>query len=196
MSWMSKSDGYLKRWWIPRWIYLIVVYEVCLYWCKLYTGSTGHFSGSRAGKSYNNGPIMFKQIIKQIQFHRIICFWMCFSLFGDHNDVIKSIHFPRCRLFVRGSHRSPLTSPHKGQWRGALMFSLIYAWTNSWANNGDAGDLRDHRAHCGAIVTEGEWMSYSGILSYESHFLNRATIWTPLNHCVYFHCYILLNVYM
>ena len=31
--------------------------------------------------------------------------------------------------FVRGIHRSPVNSPHKGQWRGALMFSLIYAWT-------------------------------------------------------------------
>ena len=43
-------------------------------------------------------------------------------------------------------------SPHKGQWRGALMFSLICAWTNSWANNGDSGDLRRHRAHYGVIV--------------------------------------------
>ena len=28
--------------------------------------------------------------------------------------------------FMRGIHRSPVNSPHKGQWRGALMFSLIY----------------------------------------------------------------------
>ena len=38
-------------------------------------------------------------------------------------------------------------SPHKGQWRGALMFSLICVWTNDSANNRDAGDLRRHRAH-------------------------------------------------
>ena len=39
---------------------------------------------------------------------------------------------------------SPVTGefPHKGQWRGALMFSLIFAWTNGWVNNRDAGDLR------------------------------------------------------
>ena len=35
----------------------------------------------------------------------------------------------------------------KGQWRGALIFSLIFAWTNGWVNNRDAGDLRRHRAH-------------------------------------------------
>ena len=37
--------------------------------------------------------------------------------------------------------------PHKGQWRGALMFYLICAWTNGWVNNGDAGDLTHHHAH-------------------------------------------------
>ena len=44
-----------------------------------------------------------------------------------HDDVIKSKHFPRNWPFVRGIHRSPVNSPHKGQWRGALMMSLIWA---------------------------------------------------------------------
>ena len=39
-------------------------------------------------------------------------------------------HFPRYWPFVMGIHRSPVDSPHKEQWRGASMFSLIYAWTN------------------------------------------------------------------
>ena len=49
--------------------------------------------------------------------------------------------------FVNGIHQWLVDSPHKGQWRGALIFSLICAWTNSWANNQDAGDLRHHHAH-------------------------------------------------
>ena len=40
-----------------------------------------------------------------------------------HDDAIKWKHFPRYWPFVRGIHRSPVNSPHKGQWRGALMFS-------------------------------------------------------------------------
>ena len=36
---------------------------------------------------------------------------------------------------------------HIGQERGALVFSLICAWTNGWASNRDAGDQRRHRAH-------------------------------------------------
>ena len=45
----------------------------------------------------------------------------------SHNDVIKWKHVPRYWPFVRGIHRSPVNSSHKGQWRGALMFSLIFA---------------------------------------------------------------------
>ena len=39
-------------------------------------------------------------------------------------------------------------SPHKTQWRGALMFYLICVWINGWVNNGESGDLRSYRAHC------------------------------------------------
>ena len=70
----------------------------------------------------------------------------------QHGDVIEWKHFPRYCPFVRGIHRSPVNSPHKGQWRGALVFSLICAWINRWVNNGEAGDLRLHRAHCDVIV--------------------------------------------
>ena len=48
----------------------------------------------------------------------------------QHDDVIKWKHFPRYWPFVRGIHRWPVNSPHKAQWRGALMFSLICL--NTW----------------------------------------------------------------
>ena len=69
-----------------------------------------------------------------------------------HYDVIKWKRFPRYWAFVRGIHRSPVNSPHKGQWRGPLMFSLICAWTNGWVNNRDAGDLWPLRAHYDVTV--------------------------------------------
>ena len=49
---------------------------------------------------------------------------------------------------------SPVNSPHKGRWRGALMFSLICAWLNRWVNNREAGDLTRHRAHYDANVMD------------------------------------------
>ena len=45
-----------------------------------------------------------------------------------------------------------VNSPHKGQWRGALMFSLICARINDWVNNREAGDLRRYRGHYDVIV--------------------------------------------
>ena len=56
-------------------------------------------------------------------------------------------NFPRYWPFVLGIPRLPLNFPHKGQRRGALMFSLICVWTNGWVYNRDAGDLRRRRAH-------------------------------------------------
>ena len=61
-------------------------------------------------------------------------------------------HFPRYWPFVRGINWSPVNSPHKGQCRGALMFSLIYAWISGWANNRGTGDLRRHRTHDVTVV--------------------------------------------
>ena len=46
-----------------------------------------------------------------------------------------------------GNYRSPVNSPHKGQWPVALMFSLICVWINGWVNNHKAGDLRRYVAH-------------------------------------------------
>ena len=69
-----------------------------------------------------------------------------------HDDVIKWKHFPRYWPFVRGIHRSPVNSTHKGQWRGALMLPLICVWTNAWVNNRDAGDLRRYPVHYDVTV--------------------------------------------
>ena len=64
-----------------------------------------------------------------------------------HDDVIKWKYFLRYWPFVRGIHRSPVNSPRNGQWRGALMHSLIFAWINGWVNNREAGGMRRHGAH-------------------------------------------------
>ena len=48
-------------------------------------------------------------------------------------------------LFDLYAGKSPVNSPHKGQWPAALVFSLICARINDWVNNREAGDLRRHR---------------------------------------------------
>ena len=85
----------------------------------------------------------------------------------NHDDVIKWKHFPRYWPFVRGIHRSPVNSPHKGQWRGALMFSLICVWINGWVNNRKAGDLRRYRAHYEVIVMTTSFFTLTTRSGYE-----------------------------
>ena len=54
-----------------------------------------------------------------------------------------------CEVISQAQHDDVIewNSPHKGQRRGALMFSLIRAWINGWVNSDEAGDLRRHDAH-------------------------------------------------
>ena len=93
-----------------------------------------------------------------------ICYWLVISLSMEipflnvsgalllHDYVIKWKQFLRYWPFVRGVHRSTMNSPHKSQWRGALMFSLIRACIISWVNNPEAGDSRQYRARYDVIV--------------------------------------------
>ena len=60
--------------------------------------------------------------------------------------------FSALQAFVRGIHRWPVNSHHKGQWRGASMFFLcVCAWTYGFW---DAGDLIPHRAHYDVSVMD------------------------------------------
>ena len=55
--------------------------------------------------------------------------------------------FPRYWPFVRGIHRSPVNSPHKGQWCGALVFLSAPE-----SKLGKAVDLERYRAHYNVTV--------------------------------------------
>ena len=102
--------------------------------------------------------------------------WLIFCPGKLHDHVIKWKHFPRY----------PVNSPHKGQWRGALMFSLICAWINYWVNNGDAGDLRRHRAH------------YDVTVMFSKHIVLSAGTMTSSRVCVFRLgecCHAILHIY-
>ena len=59
----------------------------------------------------------------------------------SHYDVITWKRFSHYCPFVRGILRSPVDSPHKGQWFGAFMFPLMPARTDCWTNNREAGEI-------------------------------------------------------
>ena len=93
-----------------------------------------------------------KSSLELLQFPRMVVLRrndVAASFRRNHDAVIKWKHIPRYWPFVRGIHRSPVNSPHKGQWREALGFSLICVWINGWVNNRAAGG-----AHYDVIVME------------------------------------------
>ena len=111
-----------------------------------------------------------------------------------HDDVIKWKHFPQFRALCAGNSPVPVNSPHKGQWRGALMFSLICAWINDWVNNREAGYLRRHRGHYDVNVMDQQdgssWGQCPEFWSYEywntiihtCSLINWACIWLNCQH--------------
>ena len=62
-----------------------------------------------------------------------------------------------------GNSLSPVNSPRKGLWRGALILSLICAWINGWVNDRKAGGLRRHRVHYDATVMHGIRLAHCAI---------------------------------
>ena len=85
-------------------------------------------------------PIKIVDILQQIKTDQTVCifhvayckcdFWLVVlspsQTLCVYDDVIKRKHFPHYWPFVRGIHRSPVNSPHKGQWRGTdVFFDLI-----------------------------------------------------------------------
>ena len=88
-----------------------------------------------------------------------------------HDNVIKWKYLPRYWPFVRVIHRSLVNYPHKGQWRGALMFSSICVWITGWVNNRVVGELRRYRAHSDVIVMKFFWVMYHISLQYVCGFV-------------------------
>ena len=99
-----------------------------------------------------------------------------------HDDVIKWRHSPCYWSFVWGIHRSPVDSPHKGQWGRALMF-FICSWINSWVNNREAGNLRCHGGHYDVIVIRSiNWWQRSYITSYMRYIHCSFSKFATYNH--------------
>ena len=100
-------------------------------------------SGADQRKHQNSASLAFMRLCFILFCFVLVIFTMMTSSNGNISALLA---------ILRGIHRSPLNSPHKGQWRGASIFSLMCVWINSWVNNHEAGDLRRYRVHYDIIV--------------------------------------------
>ena len=89
--------------------------------------------------------------------------------------------FPALLALCAGN--SPVTGefPHKDQWRGALIISLIFAGINGWVNNRGAGDSSRHRAHYDITVVPRRFPGCKQPNS-ESMLLWLARCWADVPH--------------
>ena len=99
-----------------------------IYW-RIYASPCHDVFMYRARISYNLAGVAdsaFNRILWKVclSFDSPGSYLPLYSLNGNHDDVIKWKHFPCYWPFVPGIHRWSVNSPHKGQWHGALMFSL------------------------------------------------------------------------
>ena len=123
-------------------------------------------------------------VISEIQRHDTVSCW-CYRLSWWRQQIGK---FSACLVLC--DWNPPLDSPHKGQWRGAVVFSLICAWTNGWKNSRDNGNLRRHRDHYDVIVMN--WFVTVGYFRYRwwRHGWRRSCSWVlsfsgnTCNNCV------------
>ena len=73
---------------------------------------------------YSNYQIRSFESSRDLTIRRLIAWWR-------HQMETFSALLALCA----GNSPVPVNSPHNGQWRGALMFSLICARINGWVNN-------------------------------------------------------------
>ena len=152
---------------------------------KLYKDSRVSFINHWPARSYVHSliqliyffhlPYVFVHVYVSPVASLSLCLWLSLSfsipsfsaLWWRHQMEALLCHWP----FVRGIHRWPVDSPHKCQWRGALLFSMMCAWTNGWANNRDAGDLGCHIAHCDVTVMSSYCSNTFAICTCKDHSL-------------------------
>ena len=147
--------------------------------------TVGHVHFSKIFFSFDPWVLPQFQLSHSLVLYRMkfACRTAMTTVYIDHDDVIKWKHFPHHWPFVRGIHQSPVNSPHKGQWRGALMFSLMYTWINGWVNNHEAGDLRGHHAHYDITVMS---VRYEDMNSHTPQWMNFSTVCMTCNVPWYF----------
>ena len=106
------------------------------------------------------------------------------SLSDHYSGVIMGTMASRITslTIVYSTIYSPVNSPHKGQWRGALVLFFIWAWVN----NREAGDLRCHGAHYDVTVMRGSYIKFN--------FYKKCKNMTSVKDTAYIYIYIYITL--
>ena len=130
------------------------------------------------GTRCNNNVIMMSKRRHDVVWrHDDVIFVSCVrwgsSQSGEYNCMptssIGNVFRVTGPLWGEATYQPPVDFSDKGQWRGALMFSLTCAWTNGWANNRDADELIRHCAHYDVTIMCPTYLRLSPANQREEH---------------------------
>ena len=116
---------------------------------------------------WHNGPVMRKTFAC----HGVVMLTSISMMTSSNGKIFRVTGPSGCA----GNSPVPVNSPHKGQWRGDLMFSLICVWINGWVNNREAGDLRRNRGRYDVMV-----------MPLQETIWDFINLWWP-NHAIWLH---------
>ena len=125
-------------------------YHIVAWWCRTATKHLVNICSGNGLLPDGTKPIPDPKLIKLIIISEV--FLVSTQGLKDMLKISILDTWWRHQMETFSALLSPVNSPHKGQWRGALMFSLICVWINVWINNRKAGDLRRYHAHYDVIV--------------------------------------------
>ena len=134
-----------------------IVPEVCPYWCNNST-LVEIKAWCQTGNNMLPESMVTVFIDKFKHCQASTCMWIMMT--SSNGNIFHVTGF-----FCGGIHWSAVNSLHKGQWHGALIFSLICAWINDWVNNREAGDQICHNAyHCNVLSNTSVKKTHSNLL--------------------------------
>ena len=114
------------------------------------------------------------------------------------DDVMTWKRFRRCWPFVRGIHRSPVDSPHKGPVN-------VFAQAKCWTSSGVAVDVMHHDAHITSLwcISYGQRKCIPKLSIMEETlentcmliFVVKSVCWIYIYICIYIYIYTYIYVY-
>ena len=130
-------------------------------WCLTHKAFWDKSNNNRVGDQIHCSVFLLVFIYTSFKlYHIVLCKTLSPRVDKCSNLDLSLLNIPWWRhqmetfsaLLAICAGNSPVNSTYKGQWRGALMFSLICVWINDRVNNRESGDLGRHRAHHDVIV--------------------------------------------
>ena len=107
---------------------------------------------AEGGETVNNSTRVCQRVLGCCRWP-IQCWWQLILIVAiSYMMTSPNGNISALLALCAGIHRSPMNSPHIGQWRGALMFFFYLGLNKRLSKNPGDGDFRRYRSHYDVTV--------------------------------------------